>query len=110
MLTDRDRQSLVDIINSITLAGEYLQNKSQIDFEQDPILQDAIIRRIEIVGEAAARLSETARNDIPTVSWKQIIGMRNIMIHQYDRVDLKLVWDTVNQAFPILAQSLQPYL
>lgn len=110
MITDRDRQSLIDIINSITLAGEYLQHKSQADFEQDPILQDAIIRRIEIVGEAAARLSETARNEIQAVSWKQIIGMRNIMIHQYDRIDLQLVWDTVTQAFPRLAQSLQPYL
>ncbi|PPT06198.1 hypothetical protein CKA32_005571 [Geitlerinema sp. FC II] len=52
-MTDRDRQSLRDIINSAKLAADYLNGKTQADFERDRMLQDAIVRRIEIVGEAA---------------------------------------------------------
>ncbi len=74
------------------------------------MIQDAIVRRIEIIGEAATRLSQEARDEIDTVPWKQVIGMRNIMIHQYDRVDLQLVWDTATIALPQLARSLQPYV
>ena len=109
-MTDRDRQSLRDIINSANLAADYLNGKTQADFERDRMLQDAIVRRIEIVGEAATRLSQEAREAMATVPWQQIVGMRNIMIHQYDRVDIQLVWDTATVALPQLVRSLQPYV
>lgn len=109
-MTDRDYQSLLDIIQSIDLATDYLHNKTQADFQGDRILQDAIVRRIEIVGEAATRLSEQARNEMANIQWRQVIGMRNILIHQYDHVDLPLVWETATQALPQLKQTLQPYL
>lgn len=99
-MTDRDRQSLLDIINSATLVATYLDGKTQSDFNRDRMLQDAIVRRIEIVGEAATRVSPAARDEIEAVPWTQIIGMRNIAIHQYDRVDLQLVWQTVTVALP----------
>ncbi|WP_159783669.1 HepT-like ribonuclease domain-containing protein [Sodalinema gerasimenkoae] len=109
-MTDRDRQSLRDLITSANLVADYLSGKTQTDFERDRMLQDAIVRRIEIIGEAATRLSPKARNAIATVPWKQIIGMRNIMIHQYDHVDIQLVWDTATVALPQLVRSLQPYV
>ena len=74
------------------------------------MLQDAIVRRLEIVGEAATRLSDEARQTLSHLPWRQIVGMRNIMIHQYDRVDLKLVWDTATQVLPQLARDLASYL
>ncbi|MBP0001715.1 MAG: DUF86 domain-containing protein [Cyanobacteria bacterium SID2] len=107
---ERDCQSLIDIVHSATLAANYLNGKTQTDFKRDRMIQDAIVRRIEIIGEAATRLSQEARDEIDTVPWKQVIGMRNIMIHQYDRVDLQLVWDTATIALPQLARSLQPYV
>ncbi|MDY6937714.1 MAG: HepT-like ribonuclease domain-containing protein [Cyanobacteriota bacterium] len=59
-MNDRDRQTLLDIINSANLSARYLSGKTQTDFEDDRMLQDAIVRRLEIIGEAATRLSDVA--------------------------------------------------
>ncbi|MDY6782484.1 MAG: HepT-like ribonuclease domain-containing protein [Cyanobacteriota bacterium] len=92
------------------MTDQYLNSKTQADFERDRLLQDAIVRRLEIVGEAATRLSDEARQTLEHIPWRQIIGMRNIMIHQYDRVDLQLVRDTATQVLPQLDRDLTPYL
>lgn len=109
-MTDRDRQSLLDIITSAQLATEYLHATDRDAFMCDRALQDAIVRRLEIVGEAARRLSNQACEELDSIRWTQIIGMRNIMIHQYDRVDLRFVWETATQFLPKRAQTLQIYL
>lgn len=109
-MTDRDRQSLQDMSNSANLIADYLDDKTEGDFEDDQMLQDAIARRIEIVGEAATRLSQEAHEAIASVPWTQIVRMGNIMIHQNDRVDLQLVWNTATVALPQLARSLEPYV
>jgi uncharacterized protein with HEPN domain len=103
----RDRQHINDMITSAQLAVSYLSGKSKADFLNDSLLQDAVNRRIEIVGEAANRLSNEARNSIPELTWRQIIGMRNIIIHQYDAINLDLVWQTVQDYFPTLIRVLE---
>ncbi|HLG30832.1 MAG TPA: HepT-like ribonuclease domain-containing protein, partial [Candidatus Brocadiales bacterium] len=72
--------------------------------------QDAVIRRIEIVGEAARRISEETQNGFPGLPWNEIIGMRNVMIHEYDDVDLAIVWETVKNDLPPLIESLEDIL
>ncbi len=68
------------------------------------------MRRIEIVGEATSRLSQQTRDEIPEIQWKQVVGMRNVLAQQYDRVDLRLAWETVVQTLPQLKQTFQTYL
>lgn len=109
-MTDRDRQSLLDMVQSSQLIDCYLTGKTQANLEADQILQDAVIRRLEIVGEAARRLSEDALNELNHINWSQIIGMRNIIAHQYDRLDLDFVWSAATEALPQLIQQITPYL
>jgi uncharacterized protein with HEPN domain len=109
-MTDRDRQSLLDIIHCADLVRQYLDGKTFSDLEDSTILQDAIVRRLEIVGEASRRLSDEARCEMNHINWSRVIGMRNIMIHQYEQIDLETVWDTATQTLPRLIEQITPYL
>jgi uncharacterized protein with HEPN domain len=72
--------------------------------------QDAVIRALEVIGEAARRLSQESKNAMPDIPWPKLIGMRNILIHQYDNVDLDLVYDTVRNFIPPLIERIQMFL
>ena len=101
----RDKQYLLDILESAKLAVSHLYGKSLEDFQQDILYQDAIVRRLEIIGEAANRVSPERQSELPELPWRAMIGMRNLMIHQYDAIDFKVVWDTVQRDLPsIIAQ------
>ena len=69
--------------------------------------QDSVVRRLEIIGEAARRVSEETRRQLPQLPWQDMVRMRNIMIHEYDDVDLSLVWDTVQIDLPALVSALE---
>jgi uncharacterized protein with HEPN domain len=104
----RDPAYLFDILDSAGLALAYVAGKSREDFLHDVQLQDAVIRRLEIIGEAARRLTDATRASLPELPWRSMIGMRNVTIHQYDAVDLTRVWDTVEVALPKLIAVLEP--
>ena len=103
----RDNEYLLDILEAARLALAYVQGKTQEEFLQDVQCQDAVIRRIEIIGEAARRLSDDARAALPGVAWDAMTGMRNVLIHEYDDVDLTIVWDTVQADLPPLIAALE---
>jgi uncharacterized protein with HEPN domain len=69
-------------------------------------VQDAVVRRIEIVGEAARRVSQETRDKYPQIPWREMTNMRNLVIHEYDSVDIKQVWDTVQNKLPPLVEEL----
>jgi uncharacterized protein with HEPN domain len=104
----RDPQYLLDIIEAAKLAVRYVAEKTQEEFLHDTLCQDAVIRRLEIIGEAARRLSPAARTSLPELTWNAMIGMRNLLIHEYDDVDLSIVWDTVRIDLPALINALEP--
>lgn len=104
----RDPQYLIDILEAAKLARSYVEGKTQDDFLADTQCQDAVIRRLEIIGEAAGRLSEETRATVPELDWRAMIGMRNMMIHEYDGVDLDIVWETVETDLPALIQAITP--
>jgi uncharacterized protein with HEPN domain len=106
----RDRQYLRDILEAAKLARSYVAEKTLDEFLADTQCQDAVIRRLEIVGEAARRLSDSTRSARPDLPWRKMIGMRNIMIHGYDAVDLSVVWDTAQRELPTLIAALEPLL
>lgn len=67
----------------------------------------ALVRAIEIIGEAASKISAGGRTELPTVPWNSIVGMRNRLVHAYFDVDLDILWNTVTQALPPLHAQLQ---
>lgn len=69
--------------------------------------QDAVIRRLEIIGEAARRLSDEKRAALPELAWEAMVSMRNILIHEYDDVDMKIVWEAVQADLPPLIAVLE---
>jgi uncharacterized protein with HEPN domain len=87
----RDAAYLRDILESARLAIAYAEGSDLEAFSRDTQLQDAVIRRMEVVGEAARRVSEETRDAHPALPWRQMIGMRNQMIHMYDGVDIEVV-------------------
>jgi uncharacterized protein with HEPN domain len=107
---ERDRVYLVDMFESAQLAVSYMCGVSQETFLQDVQLQDAVIRRIEIVGEAARRISKSTREALSDMPWTEIIGMRNLMIHEYDDIDSVVVWETVQHDLPALVAALEPLI
>ncbi len=103
----RDKEYLLDILEAAKLALEYVRGKTREEFFNDLQCQDAVIRRLEVIGEAARRISEETQFSYPDLPWSDMIGMRNVMIHEYDDVDLVIVWETVHNDLPQLIDSLE---
>ncbi|XGV94606.1 MAG: DUF86 domain-containing protein [Leptolyngbya sp. BL-A-14] len=104
---ERDLQSLLDMLQSAQIAMNYIAERSQEELATDLQLQDAIIHRLLIIGEASKRVSEITRQSLPTIPWAAINGMRNRLIHEYDEIDLDVVWDTVVNSLPLLILELE---
>ena len=83
---------------------------SQSEFFKNHSLQDAIIRRLEIIGEAVKNLPITFRSKHPDIPWKQIAGMRDILTHQYFDVDLALTWKVVKHELPSIKKRISSLL
>lgn len=103
----RDEVYLLDIADSAKGALAYVSGKTREQFFSDRQCQDAVIRRLEIVGEAARRVSQEGRSRYSDLPWREMVSMRNRMIHEYDDVDLEIVWDTVQVDLPQLVQKLR---
>jgi uncharacterized protein with HEPN domain len=104
---ERDLQSLLDMLQSAQIARNYMAGRSQDELETDLQLQDAVIHRLLIIGEASRRVSEKTRQTLPAIPWAAINGMRNRLVHEYDEIDLDVVWSTVVNSLPILIAELQ---
>mgnify|MGYP001812666460 CR=1 FL=1 len=87
-----------------------LQGVTFDQFEDDFRINFAVVRALEIVGEATKRLPMTLRDQYPDTPWKQMAGMRDRIIHGYDTVDLEIVWDVVKQDIPHIKPQIQQIL
>lgn len=94
----RERNYLLDMLNAAKLAQDFVANVSWDDFQLDLMRQAAVTRQLEIIGEAARRISENSQAEIPEIPWHQIIGMRNRIAHEYDRLTLDRLWNTIHIA------------
>jgi uncharacterized protein with HEPN domain len=105
-----DRDYLLDVLQAARLALDYVRGRTREEFLQDAQFQDAVIRRLEIIGEAVRRVSHEARTAHPTLPWHDMVSMRNVLIHDYDDVDFDIVWDTVQNDLPKLVSALEKIL
>ena len=96
---------LDDIIESVALIRDYVHGMTFRDFDSDNAVQDAVARRLEIIGEAVKRLPAPLRQKQPDIPWKQVAGMRDILIHEYAGVSPKTIWMTVSKDLGALEKA-----
>jgi uncharacterized protein with HEPN domain len=98
----RDSASLLDIVRAGELILQFAQGVSREQLESDLMRQSAILYQITIMGEATKRLSREFRAQHTEVPWDDIAGMRDIIAHQYDRLDMNIVWQVIQRNIPEL--------
>lgn len=98
------------ILDAVSRIEEYTKEIEYKNFMENHLVQDGVIRQIEIIGEATKRLSDKTRDNYPDVPWKDMTGMRDKLIHDYLGVDIDAVWDTVKEDIPILKNKLKDLL
>jgi uncharacterized protein with HEPN domain len=101
---------LADMLDQARHAMASVNGRSRSDLESDLILEAALKRFLEVLGEAANRVSEATRVKMPGIPWRDIVSMRNRLIHAYATVDRNVVWEVVNVDLPALVPVLEQYL
>ena len=101
---------LEDILESIERIEKYTQGKTLDEFLDDYEKQDAIIKRLEIIGEAVKNIPPTIRKEHPEIPWKDMAGMRDVLVHEYFGVRMERVWHTAKNDIPTLKQQITKIL
>lgn len=101
---------LDDILNSIENIEKYAKNISYKKFIKTNLVVDAIIRNLEIIGEAVKKIPPEIKKKYPHIEWKKIAGLRDILIHEYFGVNLEIIWDIIINKLPKLKKSVKVIL
>ena len=104
------RVHLDDILGAIRKIGLYTAGLTCNDFESNEQVFDAVIRNLEIIGEAVKNVPDDVRSRQPDVEWKKIAGLRDILIHHYFGIDAEMIWDIVQNKIPDLEQRVRELL
>lgn len=105
---DRDYKIFLEhIVESINYVQDFLKGVEKDEFDSSIKLQDAVVRRIEIIGEAAKNLTEDFKIENPQIPWRKMAGMRDNLIHEYFGVDTEEVWKTANEDLPELKKEIE---
>jgi uncharacterized protein with HEPN domain len=104
----RDPDLLVeDILEALRKISGYTEGMGQEEFRRDPKTVDAVVKNLEILGEATRQLPEDFILQYPDVPWRQIAGLRNRIVHEYFAVDLEIVWQVIQKDLPKLEEQLE---
>jgi uncharacterized protein with HEPN domain len=103
-----NKEALIDILEAIKLILQYAEGLDFDGLANNVEKQDAILRRISIIGEATKRLADDFRAQHAEVPWKEMAGMRDVIIHDYDEVDLDEVWTVIRENLPQLLAYIEP--
>ena len=109
-LHERDAAYLWDIVNAVRELTRFLAGKPFSDLTSDRVLRLAVERELEIIGEAARRVSQGFRDEHAEVPWSSIIGLRNVLAHEYGDVKLERIWVIATERVPELAATLEPLI
>ncbi|MDP1722342.1 MAG: DUF86 domain-containing protein [Candidatus Gottesmanbacteria bacterium] len=97
---------LSDIREAIEKINEFVSSMSFEAFSRDARTIDAVVRNIEVIGEAARHIPEPLRLAYPTVPWKQVVGARDKVVHEYFGIDLEVIWKTIQDDLPVLKREI----
>ena len=100
------RPYLKDILDSMGKIEEYTKEITEKDFYENTQIQDSVLRRLEIIGEAVKNIPKDFRNKEPEVPWKKIAGIRDVLIHEYFGVNLKRIWKVIKEDMLILKKQI----
>lgn len=106
----RDASRLRHMLHAIENINRFLDGKNLNDFTDDSMLYYAVVKNLEIIGEAAYMLTGEYRDSHPATPWRVIVGMRHVLVHGYYQVDASEVWNTVRNNLPVLKLQLTDYL
>jgi uncharacterized protein with HEPN domain len=95
------------ILLCIEKIQEYTKDLTDQDFKNNELIQDAVIRNIEIIGEATKKIAKDLKSQYREIPWKEMSGMRDKLIHDYFGVDVDVVWKTVNEDIPYLKSLIE---
>jgi len=109
-MSNEDTVRLRHMLDAAKRAIDFMQGRAKSDLESDEQLSLAVVRLLEILGEAAKNVSEDLRKDYPDIPWRQIAGTRDRLIHGYFDVDLDIVWQIISTDLPVLAAQLEKAL
>lgn len=110
MLPDRDRIVVGQTAENAAAALDFTGCVSRETVSSDRLVGFAVVRAVQLVGQAARHVSDAVRAANPDVPWRQMIGMRNVVVHDYADVDMALVWKTVREDLPGLVERLSTML
>ena len=104
---NRDILKVKDVLHAISLIQSFIEKETLPSFVQSDLLQSAVIRQFEIIGEAGSKISRTVQNAFPNVPWSSIKAFRNLLIHEYFKVDAAEVWTTIQNDLPGLREQAE---
>jgi uncharacterized protein with HEPN domain len=110
MLGERDLIRVRHMLDAAVKLRRYTAGRTRADLDTDELLGLAVVRLLEILGEAARRVSEEARAQHPTIPWRQMAGTRDRLVHGYDQVDMDIVWTILADELPRLIPQLERLL
>lgn len=106
----RVRLFIEDMLEAISKVEQFTQGSHEEGFERNALVSSAVIRQLEVLGEAAANVPETVRADYPDIPWRRIVGLRNMLIHVYFQVDLSIIWQIITVNLPETKEQLEEML
>ena len=104
----RDDAYVLDMLLAARKVLEFTEDIGWDRFQRDDLVQNAVMRQIQIIGEAARKISPEYQEDHPEVPWRDIVGMRNRLVHEYFRILPRRVWDVVEKDIPELIRIVEP--
>ncbi len=106
----RDATSLWDMVEAIKKIQEFTVGMTEEDYSENELLQSAVERKLGILGEAARRISVEFQAEHSEIDWRNMIGLRNVIAHQYDKLRQDMIWRIVQNILPNLLDLLEPLL
>ncbi len=101
---------LEDIFDAITRIEIYTKGLTWYDFKKDILIQDAVIRNFQVIGEAVKKLPEEIKTLNPDIEWRKIAGIRDVLVHDYASIDLFIVWDVIENKIEKLKKEIKVLL
>ncbi len=107
---ERDAAYLLDMLLAAEKVRRFVKDVKQEEFIEDEVLRDAVVRNIQIIGEAARKVSEAFKNRHPEIPWRKMVAQRNVLVHEYDKISVDEMWIVATFHIPMLSDNLIPLI